>query len=75
MKEYDAYRLAKNLNPTLPKGRVETFLIKYSEDEYEVEFDKLDRKNIQLEGQNTFSISMGFIEVTWTDNTTQNGRL
>ena len=75
MKEYDVFRLTKDLNPTLPKGSVGTILIKYSDDEYEVEFVNSDGTNIEHEGQSTFCISKDYIEITWTDNSTQHGRI
>lgn len=74
MKEYDVFKLKKDLNPNLPKGSVGTILIKYSDDEYEVEFVKSDGTNIEFEGQSTFSISKEYIEVTWTDNSKKDGR-
>lgn len=63
MKEYDIFRLTKDLNPTLPKGSFGTILIKYSDDEYEVEFVKSDGTNIEHEGQITFCISKDYIDV------------
>lgn len=44
MKEYDVFRLTKDLNPTLPKGSVGTILIKYSDNEYEVEFVRSEER-------------------------------
>lgn len=68
MKEYDVFKLKKDLNQNLPKGSIGTILIKYSDNEYEVEFVKRDGTNIEFEGQSTFCISKKYIEITLTDN-------
>jgi hypothetical protein len=68
MKEYDIFELKKDLNPMLPKGSTGVILIKYPEDEFEVEFVKKDGTNIEFEGRSTFTISKAFIQVIWKDN-------
>lgn len=63
MEEYDVFKLKKDLNKILPKGSVGTILIKYSDNEFEVEFVKSDGTNIEYEGQSTFCISKDYIAV------------
>ena len=54
MEEYDIVRLIVDINPVIRKGMVGTIMLKYSDEDFEVEFVKEDATNFEYGDQSTF---------------------
>ena len=61
IKQYDVFKLAKDINPNITKGIEGVILEIYDSKTYEVEFVKEDGSNYEFEGQFTFTIGSSFI--------------
>ena len=59
--QYDIFKLRDDLNPKIKKGMKGVVLEKYNDDNYEVEFLDEQGRNIEYEGNFTFTINKGQI--------------
>ena len=60
-KQYDVFKLTKDINPNIIKGMEDVILEIYDSKIYEVEFVKEDGGNYEFEGQFTFTTDSSFI--------------
>ena len=66
LKQYDVFKLGKDINPSIIKGMEGVILEVYDNNLFEVEFVREDGTNYEYEGSFTFSIDRSYIgEVTW----------
>ena len=63
-KQYDAFKLAKDITPKITKGMEGVILEIYDSETYVVEFVKEDGLNYEIEGQFTLIIDNSFIVQT-----------
>ena len=63
-KQYDAFKLAKDINHKITKGMEGVILEIYDSKTYEVEFVKEDGSNYEFEGQFTLIMYNSFIVQT-----------
>lgn len=61
IKQYDAFILAKDINPEIKKGMTGVILEIWARESFEVEFVKEDGSNYMYEGQATFTVDGSFI--------------
>ena len=61
LKQFDAFELAKDINPNINQGMWGVILDIWGVDAYEVEFVKEDGTNYEYKGQSTFTIDGSFI--------------
>ena len=63
-KQYDVFKLAKNITPKITKGIEGVILEIYDSKTYKVEFVKEDGLDYEIEGQYTLIIDKSFIVQT-----------
>ena len=64
IKQYDCFKLTKDLNPVIPKGTVGVILDSYpTGKDYEVEFPLKDGTNLEFNNQISFTVDQSYIEI------------
>ena len=63
MKELDCFILKEDINPAIKAGMIGVILILYSKIDIEVEFVTPEGFNYEYNGQSTFTIKTGIIEI------------
>jgi hypothetical protein len=62
IKQYDVFRLTKDINPKITRGMKGVILEIWPGNNFEVEFVKEDGTNYEFEGNFTFTIDETFID-------------
>ena len=58
IKQYDVFKLARDINPVIKKGMKGVILEIWKPGVFEVEFVKDDATNYEFEGQSTFTLTI-----------------
>jgi|688.fasta_scaffold119040_4 hypothetical protein len=63
-KQYDIFKLSKDVNPAVREGMTGVILEVWSRNSFEVEFVKSDGTNVEYLGEATFTIDLSFMDNT-----------
>jgi hypothetical protein len=70
VKQYDVFKLAKDLNPLITTGMEGVILEVWNDNSFEIELVNDDGTNYEYNGAATFTIDKSFVgEIVWTSPT------